>query len=326
MKLRWGIMAPGGIASVFVQDLLATDRLALAVGSRSLARAQAFADRFGIKRAHGSYEALAEDPEIDAIYIASPHSEHAAHAELALRNGKHILVEKPFALTGAQARRIQSLARETGLFVMEAMRTRLMPHTRRIHEVIADGALGDIQALSADHFQLLNADPQGRLWNPELGGGALLDLGIYNVSFASDMLGMPSSVDASARMTATGVDLTTSMIFGYPSGAVASLQTGMGGRGPNRASIIGDKARIEIQPVFYKSSSFQLIDGKDRVLEDFSEPYLFNGKHLEAEEVERCVAAGLTQSPKMSLDETVTIAETLDRVREKIGLVYPSER
>ena len=325
MGLRWGIMAPGGIAAIFAQDLLATNRSLVAVGSRSQARAEEFAARYAIPRVHGSYEALAEDPEIDAIYIASPHTEHAANAELALRNGKHILVEKPFTLTGAQARRVRAVARETGLFAMEAMRTRFMPHSLRMHELIAEGALGEIRALTADHCQRLNPDPQGRLWNPALGGGALLDLGIYNVAFASDFLGTPKDVTAAAIMTETGVDRSTAMIFRYEGGAMASLQTAMDARGTNRAAIIGTEARLEVTPVFYKSSRFQLIGGKDEVLEDFSQPYPFWGKQFEAEEVERCVAAGITQSPRMSLDESVAIAETMDRVREKIGLVYPAE-
>lgn len=324
-SLRWGIMAPGGIAATFAQDLRATGRTLVAVGSRSRDRANEFAARFEVPRAHGSYQALVEDPGIEAIYIASPHSEHAAHAELALRHGKHVLVEKPFTLTGAEARRVRDVARETGLFAMEAMRTRFMPHTIRIHELIAEGALGEIRALIADHHQKLNADPEARLWNPHLGGGALLDLGIYPVSFASDLLGAPQEITAVATMTSTGVDLSTSIIFRYASGAIASLQTAMNVRGPNQAAIIGDKARIEVGSVFYQSSRLKLVSGKDKVIEDFSEPYPFGGKQYEAQEVERCIAAGLTESPRMSLDESVTIAETMDEIRRKIGLRYPAE-
>lgn len=326
MGLRWGIMAPGAIAALFAQDLRSTNRTLLAVGSRSQERANAFAARFDIPHAHGSYQALVEDPEVDAIYIASPHTEHAAMAELALRHGKHVSVEKPFALTGAQARRVRDVARETGLFAMEAMRTRFMPHSLRIHQLIEEGALGEVRGLIADHFQILNPNPEGRLWNPALGGGALLDLGIYNVSFASDFMGTPKEITAVATMTDTGVDLSTSMIFRYGNGAIASLQTAMDGRGPNRAAIIGTRARIEVASVFYKSSKFVMLNSKDEVLEDFSEPYPFWGKQFEAEEVERCVAAGLTQSPRMSLDETVSIAETMDAVRQQIGLTYPAEK
>lgn len=324
-SLRWGIMAPGGIAATFARDLKSTGRTLVAVGSRSQNRADQFAARFDVPRAYGSYQALVEAPEVEVIYIASPHSEHAAHAELALRHGKHVLVEKPFTLTGTEARRVRDVARETGLFAMEAMRTRFMPHTLRIHDLIAAGALGEIRALTADHHQKLNSDPVRRLWNPTLGGGALLDLGIYPVSFASDYLGAPKEITALATMTSTGVDLSTSIIFRYANGAIASLQSAMDVRGPNQASIVGEKARIEVGSVFYQSSRFKLINDKDGVIEDFSEPYPFGGKQYEAQEVERCIANGLTQSPRMSLDESVAIAETMDAIRKKIGLKYPTE-
>jgi len=323
--LRWGILAPGAIAALFATDLKEHGRKLVAVGSRNQARADAFAAKFDIKRAHGSYQALVDDPEVDVVYIASPHTEHAAHAELALRHGKHVLIEKPFALTEEQARRVCDVARETGLFAMEAMRTRFMPHSIRMHELIKEGALGEIRNVIADHFQILNSDPESRLWNPELGGGALLDLGVYNVSFASDFMGPPSEIDAVATMTSTGVDQSTSMIFRYPNGAIASLQTAMDGRGPNRAAIIGTKARIEVASVFYKSSKFQLLNDKDEVLENFHQPYPGWGKQYEFMEVERCLAAGFTESSRMSLDESVAIVGTMDKVRQKIGLKYPVE-
>lgn len=324
-SLRWGILGPGGIAQLFAHDLNAVGLDLRAVGSRSRENADAFARKHNVANAHGSYEALVADPDVDAIYIATPHRLHAEHAELAMRAGKHVLIEKPMALNAHQARRIQHVAAETGLFAMEAMRTRFMPHTLRIHELLAEGALGVVRTFIADHNQSLDRNPVGRLWNPELGGGALLDLGIYNLSFASDFLGQPSSITASARMTDTGVDAQTSMIFDYDSGAQANLQTAMDVHGPNRAVLIGEKARIEIAPRFYKSSKFQLIDPDENVIEDFHQPYPYWGKQYEAWEVERCVTAGLTESPRMTLAETVAIHETMDAVREKIGLRYPGE-
>jgi predicted dehydrogenase len=325
MTLKWGILGPGGIAKLFAHDLHAVGLDLVAVGSRSQQNADRFAQEQEVPKSYGSYQALVEDPEIDVIYIATPHSEHAKYAELAMRHGKHVLVEKPFALTGADARRIRDVSRETGRFAMEAMRTRFLPHVVRIHELIDSGALGRVHTVSADHNQLLDSTPTGRLWNPELGGGALLDLGIYPVSFASDFLGRPTEVAAVATMTSTGVDLETTMAFRYADGAHASLQTSMGARGPNRAAIIGEKARIEVASVFYKSSKFQLIDGADKVVEDFHEPYKFWGKQYEAFEVERCIREGIAQSERMTVDESVAIAETLDEVRERIGLHYPGE-
>ena len=325
MSLRWGILGPGGIANVFAHDLKAVGLDLVAVGSRSQTNADRFASDHGIGRAHGSYQALAEDPDVDAIYICTPHVFHAAQAELVLRNGKHALIEKPMAINADEVRRIQKVAKETGLFAMEAMRTRFMPHSLRIHELLAEGALGQITTFIADHLQLADTDPAGRMWNPELGGGALLDLGVYPVSFASDFLGTPSRIRATATMTPTGVDLVTSMIFTYDNGAYASIHTAMNGRGPNRAAIIGSTARIEVASVFYKSSRFQLIDNGDNVIEDFHEPYEHYGKQYEAWEVERCVSQGLRESPRMTLDESVTIHQTMDAIRAQIGLRYPTE-
>lgn len=324
-ELRWGILGPGFIAGFLAHDLKAVGLNLYAVGSRSQESADRFAREYEVPKAYGSYQALVEDPEVDIIYVSTIHPTHADNAELALRHGKHVLVEKPFALNAAQARRIQAVAAETGLFAMEAMRTRFQPHTVRMHELIADGRLGHLHTFIADHNQAVNSDPQGRLMNPVLGGGALLDLGIYNLSFASDFMGTPRRIKALARMTETGVDAQTSMIFEYENGAQANLQTALDVRGPNRAVLIGDLARVEVASVFYKSSKFQLIGPDDKVIEDFHEPYPFFGKQYEAWEVERCIREGLTESPRMTLSETVSIHETMDAVRAAIGLRYPGE-
>ena len=324
-SLRWGILGLGGIARAYASDLNGIGYPLQAVGSRSQSKADAFAAEFGAERAYGSYEALVTDPSVDAVYIATPHPMHAANAELALRAGKHVLIEKPLALNAAQARRVRAIAREQGLFAMEAMRTRLMPHTLRIHELVDQGVLGTPRMFIADHNQSLSTDPLGRLQNPHLGGGALLDLGIYPLSFASDFLGMPRAIAATARMTDTGVDAQTCITLDYDTGAQASLQTMLDARGPNRAVLIGSEARVEIAPVFYQSSAFRLFDKHDRLVEDFHQPYQHSGKEFEAWEVERCVAAGLAESPRMPLDESVAIHETMDAIRAQIGLHYPSD-
>ncbi|MFT3874920.1 MAG: Gfo/Idh/MocA family oxidoreductase [Propioniciclava sp.] len=323
--LRWGILGLGGIAHAFAHDVNAVGSTLQAVGSRAQDKADAFATQYGAARGYARYEDLAADPDVDAIYIATPHPWHAANAELALRAGKHVLIEKPLALNADQARRVRDLARETGLFAMEAMRTRWMPHTVRIRELIAGGALGTVRSLVADHSQLLDPDPGKRLRNPGLGGGALLDLGIYNLAFASDLFGDPATVTASARMTDTGVDAETSMLLSYAGGVQALLHTALDLRGPNTAIILGTQARIEVAASFYASSKFRLIDPHDRILEDFDQPYAHHGKEFEIWEVERCVAAGLTESPRMALDETVRIHETMDAIRAQIGLRYPQE-
>lgn len=204
--LRWGILATGGIATSFASDLRTAGLDLVAVGSRSQGSADAFAAKFDIPHAHGSYEALVTDPDVDIIYVSTPHPMHHAGAKLALENGKHVLVEKSFTLNRAEAEDLQRIAAERGLLAMEAMWTRYLPHMVRIREIIAEGTLGEIRAVSADHTQLITADPTHRLNALELGGGALLDLGIYPISFIWDILGAPTSIQATARLMETGVE------------------------------------------------------------------------------------------------------------------------
>ena len=249
-KIRWGILATGWIADLFVKDLQMTGRAVTAVGSRSQASADRFANTFGIAKSHGSYEALAADPEVDIIYIATPHPHHAAAARLALNAGKHILVEKAFTINAAEAAEIVNLAASKGLVVLEAMWTRFLPHMRRIHEIIDAGTIGEIRSVTADHRQKLPDDPKHRLNALELGGGALLDLGIYPISFCWDMLGQPSSIQASATFRATGADAQVATLFHYASGAIATTLSSSDSAGPNRASVVGTTGRIDIDRVW----------------------------------------------------------------------------
>ena len=219
--IRWGILGTGWIADLFTKDLLMAGHKVTAVGSRTAAGAQRFATQFGIARAHASYEALAADPEVDIIYIATPHPMHATNAKTALLGGKHVLIEKPFTLNGDEAQQVVELAASRGLVALEAMWTRFLPHMVRVREILASGVLGPIRSVSAFHVQDLPDDPAHRLNAPELGGGALLDLGIYPISFTWEVLGQPSSIQASARFRETGVDSQIATIFGYASGALA---------------------------------------------------------------------------------------------------------
>jgi predicted dehydrogenase len=324
-KLRWGLMAPGGIAHVVAEDFALAGIQFAAVGSRSLERAAEFATRHGVARQHGSYEALAQDPEIDVIYIASPHSEHFANARLALQGGKHILVEKPFMINAAQAREIADLARERGLFAMEAMWTRFLPHMLRIRELLSEGALGEIVAVEASHNQNLPAERHPRLHDLKLGGGALLDLGVYPVAFSFDILGAPETILATGRLGATGADETVAMALGYESGAVAALHTTMVAKAATSASITGTLGSIEIAPAFYTQTDFKRFDGDYQLVEHFTERVPGRGMQQQAIELERCVALGLTESPLMTLSESVAIAETMDTIRGQLGLRYPGE-
>src|SRR3984885_5036842 len=212
--VRWGILGTGGIASSFASDLRLSDSgVAVAVGSRSQAAADRFADNFGIARRHDGSESLVADPDVDVIYVATPHPMHRDNAILALRAGKHVLVEKPFTMNAAEAREVVQVARENGLFAMEAMWTRFLPHIRVVRDWLARGVLGDVVTVTADHGQWFAEDAGFRLFAPELGGGALLDLGVYPVSFASMVLGTPRRVMAMSDPAFTGVDAQTSMLF-----------------------------------------------------------------------------------------------------------------
>jgi predicted dehydrogenase len=324
-RLRWGILGTGGIARLFTSDLNLTDRAVTAVGSRTQQSADAFASAFGIPRAHGSYEALAADPEVDVIYVSTPHPFHAEGARLALEHGKHVLVEKPFTLNAAEARAVVDLAAAKGLVVLEAMWTRWLPHMVRVRELLASGALGEVRAVLADHDQKLPVNPEHRLQNPALGGGALLDLGIYPVSFAWDVFGAPSSVHAISSPTATGVDRQTAIIFGYPGGEQAVLHTQLDARGPSTAAIIGTEARIQIDPVWYTPTSFSLIDPSDAVVERFEQEVPGRGMQFQAFELERLVAEGATGGEVLPPEQSVAIMGTLDEIRRQIGLRYPGE-
>jgi predicted dehydrogenase len=313
--LRWGVIGTGGIAAVFAADLELTDSgRVIAVGSRELARAEGFGERFAVPNRHGSYEALVADPEVDAVYVATPHPMHRADAGLALRAGKPVLLEKPFTVTAVEARELVELARERGLFMMEAMWTRFLPHIERIRELLAEGALGEIVTVIADHGQWFAEDREHRLFAPELAGGALLDLGVYPVAFASMVLGRPTEIKSMITPAFTGVDGQTSMLMRYASGAQAVLTCTLAARSPTRAAIVGTRARIEIDGDFYAPSQLTLttLEGEQVHFDGRREG---RGLRFEADEVARCLREGLLESPLMPLDESIAVMEIMDAVR-----------
>ncbi|MER3388392.1 MAG: Gfo/Idh/MocA family oxidoreductase [Microcella sp.] len=321
--LRWGILATGGIARTFTSDLTASGFAVTAVGSRSQSSADEFAARFGITRAHGSYEALVADETVDAVYVATPHPMHHECALLAFDAGKHVLVEKSFTLNASQARELADRAAKRGVVVMEAMWTRFLPHMVRIHEILDAGSIGDVRTVLADHSQAISTDPRHRLQDPELGGGALLDLGIYPVSLAVDLLGLPTSITADAAMTPTGVDRQIAMQFVHEGGRQAVLHSVLDTRGPNRAAVLGTEGWIDIDPVWYTATSFTQYGGDGSVVERFEHPLRTRGMEFQAWELERRVAGEAPAS--LPLEETVAIMGVLDEIRAQIGLRYPGE-
>lgn len=319
-KTRWGILATGGIAARFVTEVREhrPDAVITAVGSRSLETATAFAERFGIERAHGSWAELAADDEVDIIYVATPHSHHHEAALVCLRAGKHLLVEKAFTLDLAQAADLVGVARERSLFLMEAMWTRTLPSTLRMLELIADGAIGEVTSVQAAFGLGLDFEPSHRLRNPALGGGALLDLGVYPVSFAQLLLGDPDRVHAFAQLHPEGTDARTGMILGFPSGAVATLFCGV--RGDVRsATVVGSAGRIEFPYGFHNAEQFVLHrPGAEAEVVKTARA----GLDYQAAEAGRCVRAGLTESPLVPLSATLSVMGTLDAVRAQIGVSY----
>ncbi|MGO1234835.1 MAG: Gfo/Idh/MocA family protein [Microbacterium gubbeenense] len=323
MTLRWGILATGGIARKFTSDLITAGLTVAAAGSRTQESADRFAGEFGILAAHGSYAALAEDPGVDAIYIATPHPQHVEAARLALAGGKHVLIEKPITLTGFEAAEIRDLAEARGLVAMEAMWTRYVPMMARIREILAAGTIGEVRAVSADHTQSISTDPAHRLNALELGGGALLDLGVYPISFVWDVLGAPTTIQASGRIGETGADTEVATVMTHASGAVSTTMSSSRGAGPNTAHIVGSRARIDIDRTWYNQTTFTVTSSDGSVIERYEEAIDGRGMQFQALALENAVATGV--APLLSIDESTEIMRTLDEIRRQIGVRYPGE-
>lgn len=323
--VAWGILGPGGIAANFTDAVTRHTRgQVVAVGSRSIDRARRFADEWGVPAAHGSYQSVVEDPAVEVVYVASPHSEHREHALLAIAAGKHVLVEKAFTRNAAEAEQVFAEAAAAGVFVMEAMWTRHLPHMIAVREVLTRGEIGEVVGLIADHGQNMDQHPPThRLHNPELAGGALLDLGVYPVSFAHDILGQPDRIRSLGSLTQTGVDGQVTIALGFGEQAQASLHTTLWSRTATTAVVFGSAGHIEIARHFYRPVSFAVVrDDGERWVFDVE---VANGMEFEAAEVARCVAAGLSESPIMSWNDTLGVMRTLDEVRHQVGVVYPGE-
>ncbi|WP_242087987.1 Gfo/Idh/MocA family protein [Microbacterium lacticum] len=324
--IRWGILATGGIAHAFTADLRTAGLDVVAVGSRSAESARAFAEQYGIAHAHGSYEALVADPEVDIVYVASPHSHHLAHATLALEAGKHVLIEKAVTLDADEAIALRDLAAARGLLVMEAMWTRYLPHMVRVREIVAAGTLGEVRTVIADHTQRISDDPAHRLNALELGGGALLDLGIYPVSFAVDILGPIESARAVGRLAETGADSDVAIAAVHAGGGLSSIAMSSRAAGPNTAHVIGTDARIDIDRVWYTPTSFRVTATDGTVIEDYTSAFAGRGMQFEALYAEHLLREGRTDSDLLPFDESITIMATLDDIRAQLGVVYPKER
>lgn len=324
-NLRWGILSTGNIAGSFTQDVRQLpDADIVAVGSRTAEAAQRFARQHEIPRAHGSWAALAADPDVDVVYVATPHSAHHEATALMIDAGKAVLVEKPFTLNEAEARDLVERARAAGTFLMEAMWMRCNPVIGRLAATVAEGRIGDVRNVHADFGLTGTFPPTHRLRAPELGGGALLDLGVYPVSLAHLLLGAPTAIAAWAQLTPEGVDANTGMVFGYDNGATSLLSCSLVADLSLTATITGTEGRITLPRPLFRPEHFTIHhDGAEP--DTITEPIHGVGYTHMAAEVMRCLRDGLTESPLVPLADTLAVMRTMDAVRAQIGVSYPSE-
>jgi predicted dehydrogenase len=323
-KYKWGILAPGSIARRFAAGLkLAPEAERYAVGSRDLARAKAFADEFGFQKSYGSYEELARDPDIDIVYVASQHPQHAEYTILCLENGKNVVCEKPVAVNAKQTVRMIECARKNNVFLMEGMWTRFFPSVIKTRELIAEGAIGKVRHLNADFCFRASPNPESRLFNPEAAGGSLLDVGIYNISFASMVYGkQPDRIDCPMYIGETGVDEMAPVILSYEGGQSAFCFSAVNVSTPQDAVIYGEEGWIKL-PGYWHGDTVQLFSNGE--LKELKFPFEQPGFQFEAMEVMSCLDKGWKESPSMTLDESLVIMETMDKIRAANHLRYPFE-
>ncbi len=322
--VRWGILATGRIAGSFAANLrLLPDAEIRAVGARTAASAERFAAEHGAARAYGDYRALVEDPDVDVVYVASPHSLHLRHVLMALDAGKPVLCEKSLTLDAAQAEVLVDAARERGLFLMEAMWMRCNPLVRRIAGLLGTGLLGEVRQVRADLGFVVDKPPTDRLWDRALGAGVLLDMGIYPVSLADLLLGEPEQVAAVAALSGGGVDQNLAVSLGYRSGAVAALTASMTAWSPRTASVATELGRFDLPDGFHHPTTATWTSAGEAT--ELREDVIGTGLADEAVEVMRCLRNGETQSPLVPLDVTLRTMRLMDRVRAQVGVVYDAD-
>jgi predicted dehydrogenase len=322
---RWGILGTGRIAGLFATGLASAPGAALiAVGSRTQEAADAFGDRFNIPRRHASYEALAADPDVDVIYVSTPHTRHAENTLLCLNAGKAVLCEKPFALNARQAEEMVALARAKNLFLMEAMWSRYYPAMVEARRLLKEGAIGEQRMLAADLGFRSTVGKEHRLRNPALGGGALLDVGVYPVSFASMIFGEPKTITSQATLGETGVDEQVGIVLGYDDGQFAVLYTSIQVSTLHEATVMGTEGTMRIGLDWHKPTQLTLLRA-GQAPDIIALPFEGNGYNYEAVEVMACLHDGKTESAVMPLDESLGSMRTLDTLRGQWGLRYPDE-
>lgn len=322
--INWGILGAGNIARALVEGIRQADGRVAAVGSRDGARAAGFAERFEIPASYGSYEDLLADEGIDAVYVATTNELHHRNTLDAVAAGKAVLCEKPFALNAQQAEEMVAAARSAGVFVMEAMWMRFIPATVALLEMVERGDLGEIRAVAADFSFRANAGPKHRLVDPALGGGALLDLGVYPISLAMLLLGGPTAISAQASIGASGVDEQVAASMVFPDGAVGSVYASFLAESPVEAHVVGTEGRVWMRSRFHNSERLDVV-AQDGSVTIHEHPKNGNGYRFEVAEVHRALRAGETESPMRTLADSLAVMRVLDGVRDQIGVRYPGE-
>ena len=334
--LRWGFLGCGSIANRLGTDVAKLpDHKIQAIASRDAEKAAKYAEKFGVPTQHtgpDAYTKLVNDPEIDTVYIATPHNFHLEHASLALNAGKHVLCEKPFTVNAKEAEALVALARAKGLFLMEGVWSRCFPVWHKVRELIAEGTIGKVRQVYSDfgygagalddNNQLIIGNPNGRLFSKDLIGGGLMDVGVYPVNIAMMLLGVPNVVKAFGQLGSTGVDENVGVVLGFPDGSLATATTSIQVTTPFQTTILGTKGKIEV-PFWWRPKKLVLTAGGNT--ETFEFEHEGEGFQFEAMHVAECLRAGKTESDILPLDETLAVMRTLDTIRAEIGLVYPGE-
>jgi predicted dehydrogenase len=323
--IRWGILGTGNIATSFATGVATMpDAELAAVGSRNMATADRYGDRFEIERRYASYEEVAQDPDVDVVYIATPHSLHLENMLMCFEAGKPVLCEKPFTINAREARKAVEEAQKRKLFAMEATWMRFTPLMVELRKLLAEEVIGEVRMLNADFGIRVDFDPKFRLFNPELGGGGLLDVGIYPLSLAQMVLGTPNQIIGLAELGQTGVDEQSAAVLGYAGGQLAGLQSAIRTETPQEATIMGTEGWIRIHSPWWMPEAMTIYK-HDLAPQLIEVPFTANGYTYEATEVHRCLREGELESPLMPLDETIAIMATMDALRAEWGLRYPME-
>lgn len=324
--LKWGIIGPGKISRKFCQDLIKVDGMTIsAVASRSVDRADKFAQEFNIPNKYDTYTQLAQSPHVDVVYIGTPHTFHKDHSILCLTNNKHVLCEKPIAVNTSELQAMIACAQENNCFLMEAIWTKFLPSFKKMQQLISQEVIGEIKMIQADFGFAGSYDPNSRLYNPKLAGGSLLDVGIYPLFLSHSLLGTPATIHALGNISPTGVDASAAIILKYESGALACLNSSLEADTPIEATIGGTKGFIKMHSRWHESRKITL-HHKNETIDSWEFHDEFLGYKYEIEEVGKCIQKGKVESDRLTHHFSLNLMRTMDEIRRQIEVRYPMEQ